>query len=54
LTLLTQHQYVVGTFSLTQIGHTGCFTWSSPISDGSLWQPKQARLGASDAFEGVL
>eukprot|EP00964_Phaeocystis_antarctica_P123867 scaffold87558_cov48-Phaeocystis_antarctica.AAC.3 len=44
----TQHQYVVGTFSLTHFGQTGCFTRSSPISDGILAQPKQARLGASD------
>eukprot|EP00964_Phaeocystis_antarctica_P058751 scaffold34854_cov68-Phaeocystis_antarctica.AAC.4 len=50
---LTQHQYVVGTFSLTQIGQTSCFSRSSPISDGSLAQPKQARLGASDAFGGA-
>eukprot|EP00964_Phaeocystis_antarctica_P053276 scaffold31259_cov69-Phaeocystis_antarctica.AAC.2 len=48
----TQHQYVVGTFSLTQIGQTSCFSRPSPISDGSRAQPKQARLGASDAFEG--
>eukprot|EP00964_Phaeocystis_antarctica_P006601 scaffold3576_cov69-Phaeocystis_antarctica.AAC.2 len=44
---LTQHQYVVGTFSLTQIGQTSCFTRLSPISDGSLAQPKQARLTAT-------
>merc|ERR1740117_208989 len=50
---LTQHQYVVGTFSLTQIGHTSCLTRPSPISDGSRPQPKQARLGASDAGGGV-
>eukprot|EP00964_Phaeocystis_antarctica_P052525 scaffold30768_cov68-Phaeocystis_antarctica.AAC.3 len=50
---LTQHQYVVGTFSLTQIGQTSCFSRSSPISDGSRAQPKQARLGASDADKGV-
>ena len=45
--------YVVGTFSLTHIGQTGCFSRPSPISDGSRAQPKQARLGASDAFGGV-
>eukprot|EP00964_Phaeocystis_antarctica_P023269 scaffold13023_cov70-Phaeocystis_antarctica.AAC.2 len=50
---LTQHQYVVGTFSLTQIGQTSCFSRSSPISDGSRAQPKQARLGASDASGGA-
>eukprot|EP00964_Phaeocystis_antarctica_P066931 scaffold40501_cov65-Phaeocystis_antarctica.AAC.2 len=50
---LTQHQYVVGTFSLTQIGQTSCFSRSSPISDGSLAQPKQARLIASDAGKGA-
>eukprot|EP00964_Phaeocystis_antarctica_P047133 scaffold27253_cov73-Phaeocystis_antarctica.AAC.1 len=48
---LTQHQYVVGTFSLTQIGQTSCFSRSSPISDGSLAQPKQARLIAT--FDGT-
>eukprot|EP00964_Phaeocystis_antarctica_P018235 scaffold10094_cov53-Phaeocystis_antarctica.AAC.3 len=48
-----QHQYVVGTFSLTQIGQTSCFSRSSPISDGSRAQPKQARLIASDAGKGV-
>eukprot|EP00964_Phaeocystis_antarctica_P074760 scaffold46035_cov65-Phaeocystis_antarctica.AAC.2 len=51
--LATQHQYVVGTFSLTHFGHTGCFTRSSSISDGSLAQPKQARLTASDAGKGA-
>eukprot|EP00964_Phaeocystis_antarctica_P039118 scaffold22373_cov54-Phaeocystis_antarctica.AAC.1 len=50
---LTQHQYVVGTFSLTHFGHTGCFARSSPISDGSRAQPKQARLGASDVGKGA-
>merc|ERR1712153_182956 len=50
---LTQHQYVVGTFSSTQIGHTSCLTRPSPISDGSRPQPKQARLGGSDAFGGA-
>eukprot|EP00964_Phaeocystis_antarctica_P060602 scaffold36142_cov59-Phaeocystis_antarctica.AAC.2 len=48
---LTQHQYVVGTFSLTQTGQTSCFSRSSPISDGSLAQPKQARLIAK--FDGT-
>eukprot|EP00964_Phaeocystis_antarctica_P095211 scaffold61741_cov63-Phaeocystis_antarctica.AAC.6 len=48
---LTQHQYVVGTFSLTQIGQTSCFSRSSPISDGILAQPKQARLIAT--FDGT-
>eukprot|EP00964_Phaeocystis_antarctica_P020115 scaffold11111_cov53-Phaeocystis_antarctica.AAC.2 len=42
-----RHQYVVGTFSLTQIGHTSCFSRSSPISDGRRAQPKQARLIAT-------
>eukprot|EP00964_Phaeocystis_antarctica_P096333 scaffold62643_cov56-Phaeocystis_antarctica.AAC.3 len=50
---LTQHQYVVGTLYLTHFGQTGCLTRSSPISDGSLAQPKQARLGASDAGKGA-
>eukprot|EP00964_Phaeocystis_antarctica_P007511 scaffold4072_cov61-Phaeocystis_antarctica.AAC.2 len=44
---LTQHQYVVGTFCLTHLGHTGCFSRSSSISDGSLAQPKHARLSAT-------
>eukprot|EP00964_Phaeocystis_antarctica_P112617 scaffold76746_cov77-Phaeocystis_antarctica.AAC.1 len=44
---LTQHQYVVGTFSLTQIGQTSCFSRPSSISDGSRAQPKQARLSAT-------
>eukprot|EP00964_Phaeocystis_antarctica_P152022 scaffold119742_cov39-Phaeocystis_antarctica.AAC.1 len=44
---LTQHQYVVGTLYLTHFGHTGCFSRSSPISDGSRAQPKQARLTAT-------
>eukprot|EP00964_Phaeocystis_antarctica_P008719 scaffold4722_cov60-Phaeocystis_antarctica.AAC.5 len=48
---LTQHQYVVGTLSLTQIGQTSCLTRSSPISDGSRAQPKQARLIAT--FDGT-
>eukprot|EP00964_Phaeocystis_antarctica_P003049 scaffold1627_cov58-Phaeocystis_antarctica.AAC.3 len=48
---LTQHQYVVGTFSLTQIGQTSCFSRPSPISDGSRAQPKQARLNTR--FEGA-
>eukprot|EP00964_Phaeocystis_antarctica_P117804 scaffold81623_cov60-Phaeocystis_antarctica.AAC.5 len=50
---LTQHQYVVGTLYLTHFGHTGCFSRSSSISDGIRAQPKQARLGASDAFGGA-
>eukprot|EP00964_Phaeocystis_antarctica_P150821 scaffold118310_cov66-Phaeocystis_antarctica.AAC.7 len=50
----TQHQYVVGTLSLTHFGHTGCLTRPSPMSDGSRAQPKQARLGASDAGKGVV
>eukprot|EP00964_Phaeocystis_antarctica_P142831 scaffold108179_cov66-Phaeocystis_antarctica.AAC.2 len=50
---LTQHQYVVGTLYLRHFGQTGCFSRSSPISDGILAQPKQARLGASDASGGA-
>jgi hypothetical protein len=31
----TSHQYVVGILSSRQIGHTGCFSRPSPISDGN-------------------
>ena len=31
----------------THFGQTGCFSRSSPMSDGSLAQPKQARLSAT-------
>ena len=43
----TSHQYVVGIFSSRQIGHDGCFSRQSPISDGSRAQPKQARLSST-------
>eukprot|EP00964_Phaeocystis_antarctica_P153961 scaffold122436_cov52-Phaeocystis_antarctica.AAC.2 len=43
----TPHQYVVSSFSLRHLWHTGCFSRSSSISDGSRPQPTQARLSAA-------